>query len=245
MKTILIAALLLMITLENRAQMTFKLRQMGFDRVKKAYQSKWKSLNKELNDEGFGNDFKLIIVAYKAEKKLEIWLKSARSENYKLFKTYDHCNTSGTLGPKAIEGDLQTPEGFYHISVFNPMSKFHLSLGINYPNKVDEERTGKNRKTGGEIYIHGNCVTVGCIPLGNEKIKEVYILAVEAKDSGQKEIPMYIFPFRMTDKNLEKYRKEFPQQVEFWKTLKIGYDCFEKNKTLLRASEVNGKYVIK
>ncbi|RZK14756.1 MAG: hypothetical protein EOO43_15910, partial [Flavobacterium sp.] len=133
---------------------------------------------------------------------------------------------SGKLGPKVVEGDLQTPEGFYKINVFNPMSNFHLSLGIDYPNAVDKLRTGKNRKTGGEIYIHGDCKTVGCIPITDDKIKEVYILAVEARNNGQKDIPVYIFPFRMTDSNMAKYSKQYPEHVAFWKTLKSGYQVF-------------------
>jgi murein L,D-transpeptidase YafK len=227
------------------AQNNFKSKQLSFERVKSAYQTKWETLNKELVKSGFNNQFKLLIIAYKAEKVLEIWLKPSISENYKLFKTYNHCNSSGKLGPKVMEGDLQTPEGFYHINVFNPMSKYHLSLGINYPNKVDKVRTGKIQKTGGEIYIHGDCVTVGCIPLGDEYIKELYLLAVEAKNNGQQNIPVYIFPFKMTDKNLEKYGKLFLQQVEFWKTLKPGYDIFESHNKMLKVSEINGKYVIK
>jgi len=41
---------------------------------------------------------------------------------------------SGKLGPKRQQGDMQIPEGFYHISGFNPASNFYLSLRINYPN---------------------------------------------------------------------------------------------------------------
>ena len=227
------------------AQSNFKQQQLKFERVSNAFGEKGKALQKELNKEGFTSNFELFIAAYKAEGKLEIWLKANGKNQFELFKTYDFCQHSGTLGPKVTEGDLQTPEGFYKINVFNPMSNFHLSLGIDYPNAVDKLRTGKNRKTGGEIYIHGDCVTVGCIPLTDDKIKEVYILAVEARNYGQVNIPVYIFPFKMTAKNMEKFGAEHPEHLKFWQILQHGYAYFEKYKTLPTITQVKGIYVVK
>ncbi|WP_231427127.1 murein L,D-transpeptidase family protein [Pedobacter sp. Leaf250] len=236
---------LLSLSIMANAQNNFKATQMKFERVEKAYAEKWETLQKFIKAAGYGNDFSMLINAYKAEGKLEIWLKSKTAKNYSLFRTYDFCAHSGTLGPKVIEGDGQTPEGFYYINVFNPMSNFHLSLGVNYPNTVDLARTGKNRKTGGDIYIHGNCVTVGCIPLTDEKIKEVYVLGVEARNSGQDKIPINIYPFKMTDGNMKRYVTQFPAQLSFWKTLQPGYLAFEKNKKLAEIKEVKGNYLVR
>ena len=227
------------------AQKGFKQQQLKFERVRDAYASKWTSLNKDLKDAGFGNGYELYIAAYKAEGKVEIWLKTAKQTKFTFFKSYNFCEHSGTLGPKVIEGDLQTPEGFYKINVFNPMSNFYLSLGVDYPNAVDKARTGKNRRTGGDIYIHGNCVTVGCIPLTDDKIKEVYVLGVEARNYGQANIPVYIFPFKMTDGNMKKYSAQYPQQKLFWQNLQHGYAYFEKYKTLPSVTQVKGSYVVK
>ncbi|GGI27449.1 hypothetical protein GCM10008119_27710 [Pedobacter mendelii] len=227
------------------AQNNFKASQIKFERVENAYQEKWETLQKFIKSAGYGKEISMVINAYKVEGKLEIWLKSKADKNYSLFRVYDFCAHSGTLGPKVIEGDKQTPEGFYFINVFNPMSSFHLSLGVNYPNSVDLARTGIDRKPGGEIYIHGNCVTVGCIPLTDDKIKEVYVLAVEAKNSGQEKIPVNIYPFKMTEENVKKYKTKFPAQLGFWKTLQSGYLAFEKNKNLADIKEVKGKYVVK
>jgi len=234
--------LLLSLSLMTNAQNNFKAQQLKFERVRNAYAEKWTSLKKDLNNKGFTDDFSMIINAYKTEGKLEIWLKKKSDKSYSLFRTYDFCAHSGTLGPKVIEGDGQTPEGFYYVNVFNPMSNFHISLGLNYPNHVDYARTGKNNKTGGDIYIHGNCVTVGCIPLTDDKIKEVYVLAVEARNSGQEKIPVNLYPFKMTDSNLKKYSAQFPAQNSFWKNLQQGYTYFEKNKVLPKIKEVKGTY---
>jgi murein L,D-transpeptidase YafK len=243
---LLVASLIIFMSISVKAQQSFKQQQLQFERVKMAYDLKWTTLEKELQQAGFQENFEMLVTAYKAEGKLEIWLKNQNKTKFALFKTYDFCAHSGKLGPKVTEGDLQTPEGFYKINVFNPMSSYHLSLGIDYPNEVDKARTGKDRKTGGDIYIHGDCVTVGCIPLTDDKIREVYILAVEAKNAGQPEIPVYIFPFRMTKTNFESYAKQYPQHIAFWNTLQPGFKSFEKDKKILNVlTKSNGQTILK
>ncbi|RZL47569.1 MAG: hypothetical protein EOP00_11580 [Pedobacter sp.] len=237
--------ILISMTTSALAQQNFKKDQLKFERVRNAYDEKGEKLQKELHKAGFTSNFQLFITAYKAEGKVEVWLKGNGQNQFKLFKTYDFCAHSGTLGPKVIEGDGQTPEGFYKINVFNPMSNFHLSLGVDYPNAVDNFRTGKDRRTGGDIYIHGNCVTIGCIPLTDDKIKEVYVLAVEACNYGQANIPVYIFPFKMIDEKMKRYIAQYPQQGEFWRNLQHGYAYFEKYKTLPTVNQVKGGYIVK
>lgn len=56
-----------------------------------------------------------------------------------LVKTYA-CITGGNAGDKEVEGDRKTPLGTFHIVYKNPQSKFHLSLGLDYPNAEDAER---------------------------------------------------------------------------------------------------------
>lgn len=244
MKTYFKLILLLSITSPTFAQSGFKTQQLSFERVKTAYSEKWNNLQKDLTQAGIKGAFKLYLAAYKSEGKLELWLQSGKEKTYKLFKTYNFCAHSGILGPKVKEGDLQTPEGFYNINVFNPESKFHLSLGVNYPNEIDTQRSGQE-KPGGDIYIHGNCVTVGCIPLSDEKIKEVYVLAVEAKNAGQSEIPVHFFPFKMTHKNLNKYLMQFPAQKDFWKNLQSGYAYFERHNVPPNVVLQKDKYLFK
>ncbi|MCA8867305.1 MAG: L,D-transpeptidase family protein [Rhodobacteraceae bacterium] len=90
-------------------------------------------------------------------------------------------------GPKQIEGDGKTPEGSYFIDRRNPNSEFHLSLGINYPNKQDIENAQKMGKSpGGDIFIHGGPKrfrdrnkpdwTFGCISVSNREIEQIYAM---------------------------------------------------------------------
>ena len=209
------------------AQNNFKQQQLNIQRVRTAYTEKWVCLQDELRQKDFKDKFDLYVAAYKSEGKLEIWMKDENQAKYRLFKTYDFSAHSGILGPKTKKGDLQTPEGLYFIDRFNPDSKFYLSLGINYPNPTDLLRSGQD-DPGSDIFIHGNQVTTGCIPLTDDKIKEVYILAVEAKNSGQSQIPVHIFPFRMTKENMNTKILIFPQHKAFWTTLQPFDESFKK-----------------
>ena len=173
------------------------------------------------------------IRSFKYDSQLEVWVKNDRKDPYKLFKTYKVCALAGTLGPKRMGGDYQVPEGFYYINEFNPKSNYHLSLGINYPN-ISDRILSDAMNPGGDIYIHGSCVTVGCIPLTDPMIEEVYIITAHAKDQGQDFIPVHIFPIRFNNAKSVAYfdrtTKDDTSVQQFASKLKIVYEYFEKEK---------------
>ena len=176
----------------------------------------------------------LFIRVFKKEKSVEVWTFSASDTIFKKVRDYPICRTSGNLGPKRREGDLQIPEGFYHIDRFNPNSNFYLSLGINYPNRSDKI-LGKKGDLGGDIFLHGGCVTIGCIPITDKYIKEVYWLAVQAKSKGQSKIPVHIFPAKLDNHMMTQLKETFSDNkmlIKFWENLKIGYEWFEKSRKL-------------
>lgn len=227
-------------------QNTFKQDQQKFQRVKSAYTEKETALkrlfqNKNLDYTGFN----LFLRAFKHEQKLEVWIKGKQGTTWTLLSTYDFCSISGVLGPKRKEGDLQIPEGIYHINHYNPVSNFHLSLGINYPNAADKVFSNKQHP-GGNIYIHGNCVTIGCIPITDDKIRELYVLAVEARNNGQTQIPVHIFPSSLHPEGLNKLRDTFTDdkaRISFWENLASIYTDFEKTKQLKKIKvNTSGKY---
>jgi len=171
--------------------------------------------------------------AFKLEETLEVWIRNKDDKSkWQLFITYPFCKNSGQLGPKRMEGDLQIPEGFYHIDRYNPKSNFYLSLGINYPNASDKILSDAD-KPGSDIFIHGGCETVGCIPITDEKMAELYVLADAAFQLGQKKIPVHIFPARMETEQLRKIANSHPEHIKFWKRLRIAYESFELNKEFL------------
>lgn len=231
-------------SVSSQTEATFLLKQKKHKRVRESLNEKENFVTKILSDNGLKyTDLNVLFVAYKYEKEFEIYAKKSSEKQYKKIAVYDICKLSGELGPKRREGDCQVPEGFYHISVFNPVSTFYLSLGINYPNHSDKIKS-THPKLGGDIYIHGKCLTIGCLPMTDDKIKEIYLYAVYAKSCGQSKIPVYIFPFRMTRKNLSIKKNDYLQWNDFWNNLKMGYDKFEKEKKELKFSvDKKGDYM--
>lgn len=207
----------------------FKQEQLKYPRVREAYQAKEATFLSLLKNKGIDRSkLNIYIRAFKSEKEVEIWGKNSSDTKFQLIKKYDVCRNSGVLGPKREQGDLQVPEGFYHIDRFNPYSTYYLSLGINYPNKSDRI-LGTKGKLGGNIFIHGECVTIGCLPMTNNLIKEIYIFCVEARNNGQTTIPVTIFPAKLTDENLAELNKKYVSDLDMtnlWMDLKTGYDLF-------------------
>src|SRR5690242_1295061 len=198
--------LLVAILIAGRLQaQTFLKEQLSYPRVSAAFQHKDSLLQKEFEARGLTYPARYIYLrSFKYDSQLEVWVKNNPTDTFTLFKSYRICALSGTMGPKRKEGDRQVPEGFYYINDFNPNSLYHLSLGLNYPNFSDRLH-GDKETPGGGIYIHGSCVTIGCIPLTDPQIEEVYVLAVHAHDLGQDYIPVHIFPVRFNNKNSLDY----------------------------------------
>ena len=242
----------------------FKALQLKYDRVQTAYDQKSEAVfallaSKQLQP----SQLELYFRAIKNEKILEIWGKNHADESFQHITDYAFAGYCGSLGPKRKEGDMQIPEGLYHINRFNPMSSFYLSLGLNYPNESDRI-LGHKSKPGYDIFIHGTNVTSGCIPITDEKIKEVYILAIEARNAGQEKIPVDIFPARLDEKSFEELKaySKSPAYIEYWRPwlgnktinsdamqqfwaqLQPRYQYFETHRQLKTFKVTgNGKYV--
>ena len=138
-------------------------------------------------------DFEIGILAFKKEQILEVVVRKNETENWKLLKKYPFTAFSGKIGPKLKNGDKQIPEGIYQMEYLNPNSKYHLSIKVSYPNDFDKEKAKQDGRTdlGGDIMIHGKRVTIGCIPVGDKNIEEIFILATKAKN---KHFPIIIAP---------------------------------------------------
>ena len=223
--------------------------QKTFPRPGEALKRKEDTLQKQFEAKKLEWPAKYIYIrSFKYDSQLEVWVKNHAKDPYQLFKTYKVCVLAGTLGPKRMEGDYQVPEGFYYINEFNPRSTYYLSLGINYPNPSDIVLSDSIRP-GSAIYIHGACVTVGCIPLTDQYIDELYVLAAHAKDQGQDFIPVHIFPVRYNVKKsvayLDNLTKDDPVLKKFSDRLEEAFDYFDKFRQLpiIMIGE-NGEYVI-
>ncbi len=193
---------------------------------------------------------RVLFRGFKREGRFEMWAAPARGSDWVRVDDLPICASSGTLGPKHREGDLQVPEGFYHLDRFNPWSQFHLSLGINYPNRVDRAHRRQGQPLGGDIFIHGGCATVGCLPLEDRPMERVYLAAVAARDGGQRRIPVHLFPCRFDSPDCEtalrKASDAHPALLTRWADLRRGYRAFEATRRPPQViASANGRYRIK
>jgi murein L,D-transpeptidase YafK len=212
---------------------SFRDEQMVYTRVREAYADKEKIVIKTLAGHSISHDsLRIYLRAFKTEKMIELWAKNTSDSVFTLIKEFSICDISGSVGPKRHSHDLQVPEGFYHISDLNPYSRYYLSMQINYPNASDSIR-GVHGRLGNLIFIHGECLSSGCIAITNERIKELFVYCIEAYNSGQKKIEMTIFPARLNDSTYSgltsEYRKS-KDKISLWADLKRSYDLFNQTK---------------
>ena len=159
-------------------------------RIENIQENVWTRLEKNLNLAGYKMDYpkEIILVAFKEERILQVYAKDYNG--VRMIKEYPFTAYSGELGPKLKEGDRQIPEGVYKVEYLNPNSSFYLSIKVNYPNEFDKSKTELTNMSdmGGDIFIHGKSVTIGCIPIGDKAIEEVFLLAQKAINNNIKVI---------------------------------------------------------
>ena len=124
------------------------------------------------------NDIALLI--FKRSRRIELYAKQ-NTPHWVYIRTYPVLAASGGLGPKLHSGDRQVPEGVYQIVGLNPVSRFDLSMQLNYPNSFDRYYADVDQRAnlGGNIFIHGNKYSVGCIAIGDVAIQQLFPLVYE------------------------------------------------------------------
>lgn len=208
----------------------FRTRQLRYPRVRAAAATRAALLEQRFCSRGVAYPPHAVYLrAFKEEQLLELWAGTGARAPFAHVADYPFCATSGGPGPKRRQGDGQIPEGFYVIDRFNPASRFHLSLGLDYPN-LSDRRLGVPGCLGGDIFIHGGCTTIGCIPLTDSGIEEIYLAAVEAVEAGQRAIPVHIYPARLDADGFDRLAARFvhrPDLLEFWREIRPAFAYFE------------------
>jgi murein L,D-transpeptidase YafK len=190
----------------------------------------------------------MLLRAFKHDDDFEMWASSKPDEPLSLIGSYPICKKSGVLGPKRRWGDRQVPEGFYHIHRFNAWSGYHMSLRVDYPNASDRVR-GKKGALGGAIMVHGDCVTIGCIPLQDDPIEEVFIAVLDTHRKSRRRVPIHIYPTRLDDDGIDMLRERAAgdaTRLAFWTELVPAYRHFEATKTIpiVAVDPVTGAYTV-
>lgn len=162
--------------------------------------------------------YNITIIALKEEKILEVWSKNKEGKNIKI-NDYKITAASGNMGPKLKEGDKQVPEGLYTIEYLNPNSSYHLSMKINYPNSFDKKMAAQSNRTnlGGDIFIHGKSVSIGCIAIGDEAIEELFYMVSKV---GINKVTIIVAPLDLRVKDIDISKVDLPWYDELVQSIK-------------------------
>lgn len=210
------------------------------ERVVEARKARGDSVKQLFVDKGLAYPVRsLFLRAFKREGILELWAAASNKQPMVLIKSFSICEKSGELGPKRRRGDLQVPEGVYHISFLQPRSDYHLSLKVNYPNASDRVR-GYKKNLGGSIFIHGNCVTIGCLPIEDGPIEELFLAVLDTRRTFSAKVPVHIFPTRLDKQGMDELQKLQSKHMDFWRELQPIYEAFEQDRRVPR-TRVDGK----
>ncbi len=194
------------------------------------------SLNDRLEKANLSLGSNTFVRIFKREAELEIWMKG--DMGYRKLHTYPICRFSGFLGPKLKEGDKQSPEGFYVITKkqLNPGSRHYRAFNVGFPNEYDRA----HGRTGSALMVHGGCTSIGCYAMTDLGVGEIYQVVSRALSQGQINVPVHIFPFRMSRANLQAEPKG--KWSAFWSNIKTGYDLFETTGVPPKVSVCGKRY---
>lgn len=209
--------------------------QLKYPRVQKAYEMHQNTILTTLRKKGVNpHNFEIYLRAFKFEKTFEIWVRDLSQDTFIHYQTIPFCNMSGDLGPKRKQGDGQIPEGLYQVTNFNPLSDYFLSMRLNYPNEADKFWVDKAHP-GGDIYIHGGCETIGCIPITDEEMGQLYVISIMSRNNNNNDFPIHIFPSKMTTPIMKYLLNKSGANDDFknvWKGIQPVYQYFQKHKKI-------------
>jgi murein L,D-transpeptidase YafK len=178
------------------------------------------------------------IQIFKQERILDLY---AKVENkFQLVGAFRICDFSGGLGNKRRDGDFKSPEGFYNIDIHHlkPDSKYYRAINIGFPNDYDRAQG----YSGKYLMIHGNCLSIGCYAMTDTNMAIIYNYVQAAFDNGQRNVEISIYPFRMTDANMQL--NKYSTYINFWRQLQPGYAYFQKHQLPPSVSVIGGNYVV-
>ena len=191
----------------------------------------------------------LFFQAFKKEAQVRVFARRAgRNTPFVLLKvfpitgspfTYPAGGDPDRAGPKTIEGDFRVPEGCYGLVWQNQWSDFYLGYLLSYPHEGDRIRRDFWRagpRSGGAIVLHGEAATIGCIPVGNAAIEEIFLLLNKNGRADRGYARIHIFPCRFdvpeNQRILDYYARARPELAPFWECLRLVYQHFEETRQL-------------
>lgn len=151
---------------------------------------------------------RMMLIGIKQDRVLEIHAAGADGV-FRFIRDYPVLAASGSPGPKLRKGDKQVPEGIYRVQSLNPNSLFHLSLRLDYPNAFDRAQAAADRRAnlGGDIMIHGDKVSVGCLAMGDPASEDLFVLAAE---TGLRNVNVILAPIDFREQPIPEIGRGLP-----------------------------------
>ncbi len=196
----------------------------------------------------------ILLIAYKNDLLLQIWIKGKNSNSKFLPLTSFKITDSSVAipGPKSEYGDRLAPEGYYTLEYYPSFrwSDFYLAFRVSYPNEADLIRRrywGISNKSGGDINIHGNCISIGCIPIGNPDMEELFFLIRTNQKNGSN-INVLLLPFDFKKIGLHDLKEDAyngnRKLYAFWQSLEKIDKYFQNTRMIpnLSIDQTTGYY---
>ena len=121
-------------------------------------------------------------------------------------------------------------------------------MRLDYPNAADRARNPgvTERELGGEIFVHGACVTIGCIPLGDDAIEEVYLEALDTRSAGG-DVQVLILPARPAGERWAALGRTATERDRgLWRSLAEISGALDTNHRLPRVTpRADGTYAVR
>jgi murein L,D-transpeptidase YafK len=177
------------------------------------------------------------LLVFKRERRLAVWARGDRE--WRFVRAYPVLAASGHAGPKLREGDQQVPEGVYRIEHLNPNSSYHLSMKVNYPNDFDRRMAKNDGRTrlGGDIFFHGNSVSIGCVATGDPAIEEVFTLVAQ---TGASKVRVIIAPNDLRTARAVRHPEAPRWTSSLYQTIAAALTSFPVAKESNAAMNVDG-----
>ena len=165
----------------------------------------------------------IALLVLKQERRLALWARTG--DRWRFVRNYPILAASGHAGPKLLQGDYQVPEGVYRIEHLNPNSSYHLSMKVSYPNAFDRRMAARDGRTrlGGDIFIHGKDVSIGCVALGDRAIEELFTLVA---DTGHSRVRVVIAPNDLRVAGPLLHEKSPPWVAELYRAVAAALAAF-------------------
>lgn len=186
----------------------------------------------------------IAILVLKKERRMAVWVRGGAAGSqpgpWRFLRNYPVLAASGHAGPKLREGDRQVPEGVYRIAHLNPNSSYHLSMKVNYPNAFDRRMAKRDGRTrlGGDIFIHGRDVSIGCVALGDPAIEELFTMVAE---TGHGKVRVIIAPNDLRVAGPVLHESPPPWVRELYRTVAAALAAFPVGMESDGAVDVTGR----